>query len=100
CIEPPAFPEIKKVELGDDLVALVIQVTKGISKPYIYYNRPYQRVGSTTRSMPQSIYEKILIERLHAKHRWENQPAGEEISIKDLDEEEIQLTVDNAIDLG
>jgi ATP-dependent DNA helicase RecG len=32
--------------------------------------------------------------------RWENEPAAKGISIKDLDEDEIQLTLSNAIDAG
>ena len=40
------------------------------------------------------------MEKLHATSRWENQPVPSGVTIADLDEEEIQLTVDNAVDLG
>ncbi len=46
--------------------------------------RPYVRVGSTTRRMPQEKYERLLLQRGHARRRWENQPA-EGLKLKDLD---------------
>jgi ATP-dependent DNA helicase RecG len=50
--------------------------------------------------MPREKYEHRLIERLHATRRWENEPVLKGVSIKDLDAEEIQITLDNAIRLG
>jgi ATP-dependent DNA helicase RecG len=42
----------------------------------------------------------LYVDRLHATRRWENEPVADGVSIKDLDEEEIQITLDNAIRLG
>jgi ATP-dependent DNA helicase RecG len=50
--------------------------------------------------MPRHEYERRLVERLHATRRWENEPVPEGVSIKDLDKQEIQITLDNAIRLG
>ena len=50
--------------------------------------------------MPRHEYERRLVERLDATRRWENEPVPEGVSIKDLDKQEIQLTLDNAIRLG
>ena len=50
--------------------------------------------------MPRHEYERRLVERLHATRRRENEPVPESVSIKDLDKQEIQLTLDNAIRLG
>lgn len=54
----------------------------------------------TVCGMPKSEYERRLVERLHATHRWENEPAAQGVSIKDLDPDEIHLTLTNAIDAG
>ena len=99
-IEPPAFPEIERVTLEDGNTVIVLRVNGSSGRPYSYDGRPYQRNGSTTRIMPRTTYEKILMERLYVHHRWENQPAHASVSIDDLDEEEIQITVDNALRLG
>jgi ATP-dependent DNA helicase RecG len=50
--------------------------------------------------MPKAEYDRRLVDRLHSTRRWENEPAAKGISIKDLDEDEIQLTLSNAIDAG
>ena len=50
--------------------------------------------------MPKAEYDRRLVERLHSTRRWENEPAAKGISIKDLDEDEIHLTLSNAIDVG
>src|SRR5215210_4718301 len=50
--------------------------------------------------MPQPAYEHLLLERLHATHRWENQPVVEGVTLADLDEAEIQRTVDEAVRRG
>ena len=99
-IEPPAFPEIERVALEDGNTVIALRVNGSSGRPYSYDGRPYQRNGSTTRIMPRTTYEKILMERLYAHHRWENQPVHSSVSIDDLDEEEIQITVDNALRLG
>ena len=40
------------------------------------------------------------MEKLHATTRWENETVPEGVTIKDLDAEEIQITLDNAIRLA
>ena len=46
--------------------------------------------------MAQETYEKLLLQRGHAKRRWENQPA-EGLTLKDLDRKEILRTRNLAI---
>jgi ATP-dependent DNA helicase RecG len=41
--------------------------------------------------MPQETYQRLLLERAHAKQRWENLPAP--VSLEDLDHEEILRTL-------
>jgi ATP-dependent DNA helicase RecG len=98
-IEPPAFPEIESIPARDNKRAILIRVS-GERGTYTYDGRPYLRHGPTTQIMPRGEYERRLLERLHATHRWENRPVPNGITIKDLDEEEIRNTLRNAIHHG
>ena len=98
-IEPPIFPDIETVDLKGGNTVIALRVSGG-GGPYTYDGRPYQRHGPTTRVMPRSVYEQRVMEKCHATSRWENQPVPSGVTIADLDEDEIQLTVDNAVDLG
>ena len=98
-IEPPAFPDIETVNLKSEKAVIVINIPGGTGL-FSYAGRPYLRNGPTTVQMPRDEYNRRLIEKLHATTRWENEPVPKDISIKDLDAEEIQITLDNAIRLG
>lgn len=98
-IEPPAFPDIETIHTGGDKAVIVISVPGG-GGPYTFDGRPYIRRGPTTTQMPREEYDRRLLERLHATQRWENQPVPDGVTINDLDAEEIQTTLDNAIRLG
>lgn len=98
-IEPPAFPEIETVPLKTETSVIVLTISGG-GGLYSFDGRPYFRQGPTTTVMPREEYERRLVERLHATRRWENEPVPEDVSIKDLDADEIQITLDNAIRLG
>ncbi|MBI3657850.1 MAG: putative DNA binding domain-containing protein [Acidobacteria bacterium] len=95
--EPPAHVSIHrvKVKAARDVIAVVVEGGREM-RPFVYEGRAYERVSSTTRRMPQSKYERLLIERGHAKRRWENLPA-EGLTLKDLDRKEIQRTRELAI---
>jgi ATP-dependent DNA helicase RecG len=98
-IEPPAFPDIETINLTKGAAVVLLTVSGG-GGPYAFDGRAYLRHGPTTIVMPRDEYERRLVERLHATRRWENEPVPEGVSIADLDEEEIQITLDNAIHLG
>lgn len=94
-IEPPVFPDIETIMIDISHSIIILRISGG-GGPYTYDGRSYTRHGPTTRIMPQKIYEKLLLERMHAHSRWENQPARN-FSIKDLDTGEIIRTIDEAI---
>jgi ATP-dependent DNA helicase RecG len=50
--------------------------------------------------MPREEYESRILNKFHAHRRWENELAPEWITVQDLDENEIQVTLQNAIKLG
>ena len=94
-IEPPAFPDVETISLGNSRFVIVVRVP-GEGGIHTYDGRPYQRQGTSTRRMPQAMYERRLLEGMHATKRWENQPA-ETLNLKDLDRSEVVRTVDEAI---
>lgn len=94
-IEPPAFPDIETVNLETGNAVIVLRVPSG-GGPYTYDGRPYARLGPATSVIHRQQYERRLLERMHASHRWENQPA-EGISVDLLDHVEIVRTIDEAI---
>ncbi|MGA3373909.1 MAG: hypothetical protein ABSC48_19370 [Terracidiphilus sp.] len=65
------------------------------SLPCTYDGRPYQRVGTTTSVMPQESYQRVLLERTHSRHRWENEIT--EVTIDELEAQEIRRTVQTGI---
>ncbi len=96
--EPPAPIESRIVavpESGRSVIVLRAPQTAD-TLPFTYDGRPYQRLGTTTSRMPQERYEALLLERAHARRRWENQPAVG-VGLADLDHEEILRTRDAAI---
>jgi len=95
--EPPAHVSIHriKVEAGREVTIVAVEDGQDM-RPFTYEGHAYERVGSTTRRMPQNGYERLLIERGHAKRRWENLPA-EGLSLKDLERKEILRTRELAI---
>lgn len=87
-----------RVKAGREIVA--VSVEGGLDKrPFTYDGRPYERVGSSTRRMPQSKYEKALLDRSHATRRWENEPA-ERVGLRDIDRDEVFRIVNIAASLG
>jgi ATP-dependent DNA helicase RecG len=96
--EPPVNLPVQRVPVGSGRAVLVLRV-EGTSDsiPFTYEGRPYERVGNTTRKMSQERYEALLLDRSHARRRWENQPAVD-VQIKDLDREEILRTRETAIE--
>lgn len=98
-IEPPVFPALGRVRLGDGAEAIVVTVEAGQQKPYSVNGRAYKRVGNTTQQMDREEYNRMLLERMHAQTRWENEIAsGWELA--DLDAGEITRTIDEAIRRG
>lgn len=96
--EPPAPLTVEHVEVsggGQSLIALEAR-PQDATRPFTFDGRPYRRLQTTTSVMPQSVYEAMLLERAHARRRWENQPAVD-VRLEDLDHEEILQTRATAI---
>lgn len=98
-IDPPAFPSIDRVGVGDDLEVLVVTVPAGAGRPCSDYGQAYRRVGSVNLPPSREEYNRMLLERIHGERRWENEVAGG-WTVADLDHEQIVVTVDEAVRRG
>src|SRR3989337_1915567 len=98
--EPPAHVSIHriKVKAGRELIVAAVEGGADV-RPFTYEGRAYERVGSTTRRMPQAKYEKSLLERAHGTRRWENEPA-EGVELRDIDRDEVFRIVEAAKSAG
>ena len=98
-IDPQVKPSIEKVDIGQGLSVIAVEVSPG-GGPYTYDGRAFMRVGPTTQLMIRRQYEQRLTEQMHATSRWELLPVPKGITIADLDSEEIQITLENAVRIG
>lgn len=95
--EPPAKISVNRVKVKNNREVIIISVTGALDTiPFTFESRPYERVSSTTKKMPQSKYEKLLLDRAHAHRRWENQTAVD-VKLSELDREEILIMREEAI---
>ena len=95
-IDPPVFPTVTQHEVDDGKKIISVATGRGMSVPYMYKGSAYRRVGNTSLKMSADEYNRMLLERMHGQQRWENQPA-DGWTIADLDEEEILVTVKEAV---
>lgn len=98
-IEPAVTIEQSRVGVDDDREVIVLETGNLPGGPCTYHGRPFRRIGTTTSLMPQAEYQRRLIEGGHAQNRWETQPA-EGYTLGDLDEDEVQRTIREAVDAG
>ena len=99
--EPATQILVSQVALPDsDRVVLILEACPvPEARPYCFEGRPYYRSGTTTAVMPQAMYQQQLLNRAHARQRWENAVA-EGVAAADLDHEEILRTVRTGIAAG
>jgi ATP-dependent DNA helicase RecG len=97
-IEPLPVTDVETVTTQDLRAVLAVHVP-GRTGLYTFDGRAYIRHGPTTVPMPAYQYEMRVAEKLHATLRWESQVA-DDLTIADLDAEEIIRTVQNGQRLG
>ncbi|MCB9882220.1 MAG: putative DNA binding domain-containing protein [Planctomycetes bacterium] len=97
AFEPPAPVTVEYLDLAGGKKVIVFEAAAPAdTHPFTFEGRAYRRVETTTSVMPQEQYEAMLLERAHARRRWENQPAVD-VTLADLDHEEILRTREAAI---
>lgn len=100
-LEPMASVQVSYIPLPDGdkmIIALSVEDSRS-NRPFCYKGRPYYRVESGTSTMPQAVYNQLLLARDEAKYRWElfENPR---LSLRDMDENEILKTVRLGIECG
>jgi ATP-dependent DNA helicase RecG len=96
--EPSARVEMSRVDVGNGRQVIVLDAAPARQyAPFVFEAKPYKRVSSTTTVMSQEEYARLLLDRNHSRHRWENQPAVG-VRLEDLDREEILRTRATAIE--
>jgi len=76
-----------------------VTVPSGSGRPYSYQGQAYRRVGATSLRLSRDEYNEMLLERVHADRRWENEEATG-WAVADLDHDQIAETVAEAVRRG
>ena len=95
--EPPVNVPVERLAVAPGREILILQAHRHAdSGPFTFDGRPYERVSSTTRKMPLSTYERLLLDHAFSKVTWESFPA-KDVRLEELDREEILRTRELAI---
>lgn len=99
--EPPPYIDVEYVPLPDSNCKVILLRASSAreTRPFIFDNRPYHRIETTTSIMPQEMYQRLLLERARDSHRWELATVPG-VGVDDLDQEEILRTVRIGISAG
>ncbi|EHL32122.1 AlbA family DNA-binding domain-containing protein [Legionella drancourtii] len=91
-IEPKTSLNVHYIDVDENKQVIVIKCSAGKHIPYTYDGRSYERNQSTTERMSQHRYEQLIIRRGQLNHKWDSY-AENDLTIKDLDQEEIRRTI-------
>ncbi len=69
-LDPPVFPSLERVPLGDGREALVVSVTTGPNKPYSCRGQAYKRMGNTNAVLREEYNGLLLEESKSPKGLW------------------------------
>ena len=97
-IQPTPVVSVSVAEIDSERAVVVVRVESGPLRPYRWGGRVFVRVGATTKELGEEQAQQMLVEAKHRGHRWEDEPS--DLSIDDLDADEIGLTVREAIRRG
>ena len=98
-IEPKTHLNINYIDIDERKQVIVIKCSAGKHIPYTYDGRSYERNQSTTERMSQHRYEQLIIRRGQLNHKWDSYTEND-VTIKDLDEEEIRRTIKEGVDIN
>jgi ATP-dependent DNA helicase RecG len=99
-LEPASQVDFEYIPIKNDKSVIKMSVAPNPeSVPYVFDGRAYWRVLSSTRSMPQSRYQQLLMERANKLSPWDSEVASN-LSVADLDHKEIINTISQSISKG
>ena len=97
-IEPHPHIDTIFVSVGKDKEVIVLVAKPEANGPYVCNGRPYVRIQSTTKIMPQEEYKRIL-HALAPQTDWECLTTND-CSINDIDKDLIRKVIDMAVTSG
>lgn len=99
-LEPAAQVDFEYIPIKNDKHVIKMTVSPNpASIPYVFDGKPYWRVLSSTRPMPQPRYQQLLMERANKLSPWDSEVANN-LNIEDLDHKEIINTISESIRKG
>ena len=99
-LEPPTSVAVDYAVIEKNKCVIKMTVISNPSlAPYVFDGKPYWRVESQTKPMPQQRYHQLLIERTHKIDGWELAKA-KYFTIEDLDKNQIINAVNQSIKKG
>ena len=102
-IEPAISVEVEYVgvENTPDFYVIALHLDTAIHRdvPYVYDARPYYRVESTTKIMPQPMYQELLRKKDARRQLWEEEKATN-LSVENLEEDAIRRVVRAGVEAG
>lgn len=99
-LEPPTSLEIDYIPTDKNKYVIKIDAVSNRSlMPCVFDGKPYWRIESSTKLMPQQRYHQLLVERTHKTDGWELAKA-DHYTIDDLDKDEIINAVNASIKKG
>lgn len=99
-LEPMANVQVSYVPLPESEKKVIILHVESsrMERPFCYRGRAYMRVESVTTTMPQAVYNHLLMQR-GGKYGWESM-INEDLTIEQLDENSIRRAVRMGIESG
>ncbi len=100
-IEPSVTVQVTYIPLPDTekkIVALHVEDNM-LNRPFSYKGRAYIRVESVTTTMPQTVYNELLLQRDGNIYRWETFE-NRHLTLQDIDNNEVLKTVRLGIECG
>ncbi len=99
-LEPPAPTNVEYVLIKNNTYVIKLTATPNFSSvPYAFDGKPFWRIGSSTRPMPQQQYQQLLLDKANKLQPWDSEPAAD-LALEDLDETEIITTLEESIKRG
>ncbi len=99
-LEPPAPINIEYIEVEKSKSVIKLTAIPSPSlTPYVFDGKPFWRIGSSTRLMPQQHYQQLLLDKANSSNPWDAKVTNH-LAIKDLDKTEIINTLNESIERG
>lgn len=100
-IEPAPVTDIHYIEVPNSTrqIILLTAYHDEYAIPYTFEGKAFERIETSTSSMPQERYQRLLLERTQKNRGWEDGIARE-VTLDDLDHSQIIKTIQEGVSKG